>query len=109
MINTTSVTAYKGSAHLLDYAFTKGAIISFTRPLQALAEKNIRVNRSRLVRSGSRSFPLHSLRKRWIFRFRCPLRMGGATGKCEPRYLYTLKSTTKNITGQVMHPNGGTC
>ena len=45
IINTTSVTAYKGSAHLLEYASTKGAIISFTRSLsQALAEKNIRVN-----------------------------------------------------------------
>ena len=45
IINTTSVTAYKGSAHLLDYASTKGAIVSFTRSLsQALAEKNIRVN-----------------------------------------------------------------
>jgi len=45
IINTTSVTAYKGSAHLLDYSSTKGAIASFTRSLsQALAEKGIRVN-----------------------------------------------------------------
>jgi NAD(P)-dependent dehydrogenase (short-subunit alcohol dehydrogenase family) len=45
IINTTSVTAYKGSAHLLDYSSTKGAINSFTRSLsQALADKCIRVN-----------------------------------------------------------------
>jgi len=45
IINTASVTAYKGSAHLLDYSSTKGAIVSFTRSLsQALAEKGIRVN-----------------------------------------------------------------
>src|SRR4030095_4775557 len=45
IINTTSVTAYKGSAHLLDYSSTKGAITSFTRSLsQALADKCIRVN-----------------------------------------------------------------
>jgi NAD(P)-dependent dehydrogenase (short-subunit alcohol dehydrogenase family) len=46
IINTSSVTAYKGSAHLLDYSSTKGAITSFTRSLsQALADKCIRVNR----------------------------------------------------------------
>src|SRR4029434_3229900 len=45
IINTTSVTAYKRSPHLLDYSSTKGAIIAFTRSLsQALADKAIRVN-----------------------------------------------------------------
>ena len=45
IINTTSVTAYRGSDHLLDYASTKGAIVAFTRSLaKALAEKGIRVN-----------------------------------------------------------------
>ena len=45
IINTTSVTAYRGSAHLLDYSATKGAIVAFTRSLsQALADKKIRVN-----------------------------------------------------------------
>src|SRR5262249_50082575 len=45
IINTASVTAYRGSDHLLDYAATKGAIVAFTRSLaKALAEKGIRVN-----------------------------------------------------------------
>src|SRR5207237_8982264 len=45
IINTTSVTAYKGSPKLLDYSSSKGAEIAFTRSLsQALAEKGIRVN-----------------------------------------------------------------
>jgi NAD(P)-dependent dehydrogenase (short-subunit alcohol dehydrogenase family) len=45
IINTTSVTAYKGSAHLVDYSLTKGAITSFTRRLsQVLADRCIRVN-----------------------------------------------------------------
>ena len=45
IINTTSVTAYRGSGHLIDYASTKGAIVSFTRSLATtLMEKNIRVN-----------------------------------------------------------------
>ena len=45
IINTASVTAYKGSGHLLDYSSTKGAIVAFTRSLsEALVEKKIRVN-----------------------------------------------------------------
>ena len=45
IINTTSVTAYKGSPQLLDYSATKGAIVAFTRSLsQALVGKGIRVN-----------------------------------------------------------------
>ena len=45
IINTTSVTAYRGSPHLIDYSATKGAIVSFSRALsKSLVEKNIRVN-----------------------------------------------------------------
>jgi NAD(P)-dependent dehydrogenase (short-subunit alcohol dehydrogenase family) len=45
IVNTTSVTAYKGNATLIDYAATRGAIVAFTRSLsQALVEKGIRVN-----------------------------------------------------------------
>lgn len=45
IINTSSVTAYRGSEHLVDYSSTKGAIVSFTRSLSAtLAERKIRVN-----------------------------------------------------------------
>jgi NAD(P)-dependent dehydrogenase (short-subunit alcohol dehydrogenase family) len=45
IINTTSVTAYKGNSQLLDYSSTKGAIVAFTRSLsQALVKKGIRVN-----------------------------------------------------------------
>src|SRR5204863_3444745 len=45
IINTTSITAYKGSPQLLDYSSTKGAIVAFTRSLsQSLVEKGIRVN-----------------------------------------------------------------
>ena len=45
IINTASVTAYRGSPHLFDYASTKGAIVAFTRSLAlALVERGIRVN-----------------------------------------------------------------
>jgi NAD(P)-dependent dehydrogenase (short-subunit alcohol dehydrogenase family) len=45
IINTTSVTAYRGSSHLIDYSATKGAIVSMVRSLAAyFSEKGIRVN-----------------------------------------------------------------
>lgn len=45
IINTSSVTAYKGSAAMCDYASTKGAIVSFTKTLALqLMPKGIRVN-----------------------------------------------------------------
>src|SRR5690606_28908346 len=45
IISTTSVTAYRGSNHLIDDASTKGAIVAFIRSLAInLAPKNIRVN-----------------------------------------------------------------
>lgn len=45
IINTTSINAFKGSGHLVDYAATKGAIMAFTRSLaQQLTERGIRVN-----------------------------------------------------------------
>ena len=45
IINTTSVTAYRGSPGLLDYSASKGAIVSYTRSLsQQLLEDGVRVN-----------------------------------------------------------------
>jgi NAD(P)-dependent dehydrogenase (short-subunit alcohol dehydrogenase family) len=45
IINTGSVTGLRGSAHLLDYASTKGAIHAFTKSLaSSLLERGIRVN-----------------------------------------------------------------
>ncbi len=45
IINTTSVTAYRGSEHLVDYASTKAAIVGFTRSLaRSLVDKEVRVN-----------------------------------------------------------------
>lgn len=45
IINTGSVVGLRGSAHLLDYAASKGAIHAFTKSLaQNLIDKGIRVN-----------------------------------------------------------------
>lgn len=52
IINTSSVTAFRGSGSLIDYASTKGAIISFTKSLaKNLMPKGIRVNAVALVPS----------------------------------------------------------
>ena len=57
IINTTSVTAYRGSPHLLDYSATKGAIVAFTRSLAlSLANATSASTRSRRARSGRRLF-----------------------------------------------------
>ncbi|WP_447598151.1 SDR family oxidoreductase [Nitrospira sp. Nam80] len=110
ILNTTSVTAYKGSAHLLDYSSTKGAIVSFTRSLsQALAEKHIRVNAvapgpiwTPLIPS---TFPPEKVEK---FGSDVPLKRAGQPEEVAPSYVFLASDDGSYMTGQVLHPNGGT-
>jgi NAD(P)-dependent dehydrogenase (short-subunit alcohol dehydrogenase family) len=110
IINTTSVTAYKGSDHLLDYASTKGAIIAFTRSLsQALAEKCIRVNGvapgpvwTPLIPS---TFPAKEVE---TFGSDVPLARAGQPEEIAPSYVFLASDDSSYMTGQVLHPNGGT-
>ncbi len=110
IINTTSVTAYKGSAHLLDYSSTKGAIASFTRSLsQALAEKGIRVNGiapgpiwTPLIPS---TFPSQEVE---TFGSDVPLGRPGQPEEVAPSYVFLASDDSSYMTGQVLHPNGGT-
>ena len=110
IINTTSVTAYKGSAHLLDYSSTKGAIISFTRSLsQALADKSIRVNGvapgpvwTPLIPS---TFPAEEVE---TFGSDVPLGRPGQPEEIAPGYVFLASDDSSYMTGQVLHPNGGT-
>lgn len=109
IINTASVTAYRGSYHLLDYASTKGAIISFTRSLSAnLAKKNIRVN---AVAPGPIWTPLiaSSFDSKKISHFGkdTPLGRVGQPVEVAPSYLFLACSDSTYMTGQVLHPNGG--
>ncbi|HET6225353.1 MAG TPA: SDR family oxidoreductase [Bacteroidia bacterium] len=109
IINTASVTAYRGSAHLIDYSATKGAIVSFTRSLAAsLIDEKIRVN---AVAPGPVWTPLivSSLKPREIETFGSDSPMGRAGQPVEiaPCYLFLASDESSYITGQVLHANGG--
>ena len=109
IINTTSVTAYRGSAGLLDYASTKGAIVAFTRSLSAnLIEKGIRVN---AVAPGPIWTPLivssFPPKKVSTFGSEVPLKRAGEPAEVAPCYLFLASNDSSYVTGQVLHPNGG--
>jgi NAD(P)-dependent dehydrogenase (short-subunit alcohol dehydrogenase family) len=110
VINSTSVTAYKGSPHLLDYSSTKGAIVSFTRSLsQSLAGKQIRVN---AVAPGPIWTPLipstFPEEKVQSFGADVPLGRPGEPEEVAPSYVFLASDDASYMTGQVLHPNGGT-
>lgn len=109
IINTTSVTAYRGSPGLLDYSATKGAIVSLTRSLsQSLLEDGIRVN---AVAPGPIWTPLipASFDKKKVSRFGsdAPLGRAGQPDECGTCYVFLASDDASYITGQVLHPNGG--
>ena len=109
IINTTSVTAYRGSGHLIDYSATKGAIVTFTRSLaQNLAEKKIRVNG---VAPGPIWTPLivasFEAEKVATFGSDVPLKRAGEPAEVAPCFLFLASDDSSYMTGQVMHPNGG--
>lgn len=109
IINTTSVTAYRGSAHLLDYASTKGAIVAFTRSLsKQLAKRGIRVN---AVAPGPVWTPLipssFDAQKVEGFGEKEPLGRVGQPDDIAPSYLFLASEDAAYMTGQVLHPNGG--
>jgi len=110
IINTTSVTAYKGSPELLDYSATKGAITAFTRSLsQALADKYIRVNG---VAPGPVWTPLipstFQAKEVETFGSDVPLGRAGQPEEIAPSYVFLASDDSSYMTGQILHPNGGT-
>ena len=109
IINSSSVTAYRGSAALMDYASTKGAIVSFTRSLSAnLAPKGIRVNG---VAPGPIWTPLIAAsfkpKKAAKHGSEVPLERAGQPVEVAPSYLFLACSDSSYMTGQFLHPNGG--
>lgn len=109
IINTTSVTAYRGSAELIDYSATKGAILTFTRSLsQSLVSKGIRVN---AVAPGPIWTPLivgsFEADKVATFGSDVPMKRSGEPAEVAPCYLFLASQDASYMTGQVLHPNGG--
>jgi NAD(P)-dependent dehydrogenase (short-subunit alcohol dehydrogenase family) len=109
IINTTSVTAYRGSANLIDYSSTKGAIVSFTRSLSSnLVEKGIRVNS---VAPGPiwtplipATFPPDHVSE---FGTDVPMKRPGQPSEVAPAYIFLAGADASYITGQIIHVNGG--
>lgn len=109
IINTASVTAYRGSGGLIDYASTKGAIVSFTRSLSAnLVKKGIRVNG---VAPGPIWTPLipasFSAKKAAQHGSDVPMGRAGEPVEIAPSYLFLATDDSSYMTGQFLHPNGG--
>lgn len=109
IINTSSVTAYRGSGTLIDYAATKGAIVSFTRSLAAnLAPKGIRVNG---VAPGPVWTPLiaSSFKPKKVAKFGSdvPLRRAAEPLEVATAFLFLASDDSTFYTGQFLHPNGG--
>lgn len=109
IINTSSVTAYRGSPSLIDYASTKGAIVSLTRSLASnLIKRNIRVNG---VAPGPVWTPLiaSTFKPEKVSNFGSdvPMERAGEPAEIAPAYLFLASQDGAYITGQFIHPNGG--
>ncbi|WP_126650820.1 SDR family oxidoreductase [Chryseobacterium aureum] len=107
IINTTSVSAYQGHAELLDYSATKGAIVSFTRSLALQAKpKGIRVN---AVAPGPVATPLteETFDEKEENPNKPPLERNATPEEIAFSFLFLAASDASQMTGQVLHPNGG--
>ena len=111
IVNCTSVTMYQGSKELLDYSSTKGAITAFTRSLsENLIEDGIRVN---AVAPGPIWTPLNpcggaSEEKLETFGEQTPMGRPGQPNEVAPAFLFLACEDSSYMSGQVLHPNGGT-
>ena len=106
IVNTTSVTAYKGNSNLVDYSSTKGAIVGFTRSLsQSLVKKGIRVN---AVAPGPIWTPLipatYPPEKVAHFGEQVPMERVGQPYEIAHCYLFLASTASSYMTGQVLHP-----
>ena len=111
IVNCTSVTMYQGSKELLDYSATKGAITAFTRSLsENLVGDGIRVNG---VAPGPIWTPLNpfggaSPEKMKDFGKNVPMGRPGQPNEVAPSFLFLACEDSSYMSGQVLHPNGGT-
>ncbi|MFL6752915.1 MAG: SDR family oxidoreductase [Sphingomicrobium sp.] len=110
IINCTSETMYAGSADLLDYSATKGAITAFTRSLaKNLVKKGIRVNG---VAPGPIWTPLNPFGGQPpedvpTFGKDTPMGRPGQPNEVAPCFLFLACEDSSYMTAQVLHPDGG--
>ncbi len=109
IINTTSVTAYRGSPKLIDYAATRGAIVAFTRSLSiALNDDGVRVN---AVAPGPIWTPLipasFDEERTATHGSGAPMERAGQPFEIAPSYIFLASDDAAYMSGQVLHPNGG--
>ncbi|BFH64450.1 MULTISPECIES: SDR family oxidoreductase [Paenibacillus] len=109
IVNTASITAYKGNPTLIDYSATKGAIVSFTRALSMnVVEKGIRVN---AVAPGPIWTPLipssFDAQKVSEFGSTQPMKRPGQPEELAPAFVYLASDDSSYVSGQVIHVNGG--
>jgi NAD(P)-dependent dehydrogenase (short-subunit alcohol dehydrogenase family) len=109
IVNTTSITAYRGSRQLIDYSATRGAIVSFTRSLaKALVKDGIRVNG---VAPGPIWTPLipSSFKAEDVAEFgkSMPMKRPGQPYEVATCHLFLACPESSYMTGQILHPNGG--
>jgi len=109
IINTTSVNAYKGNGHLIAYASTKGAIVAFTRSIAlSMIDRGVRVNG---VAPGPvwtplipATFPAEAVKS---FGSQVPMQRPAQPAEIAPSYVFLASEDASYMTGQVLHPNGG--
>ena len=109
IINTTSVTAYRGSASLIDYSSTKGAIVSFTRSLAHAVVKRAEDSREcRRTWADLDAVDSRAFRREGV-EISAPMRRGraGQPNEVAPCYVFLASDDSSYFTGQVLHPNGG--
>ncbi len=109
IINATSITAFRGNETRLDYSATKGAIVAFTRSLsQVLMDKGIRVN---AVAPGPIWTPLipasFDPEKVHEHGASAPMQRAGQPNEVAPSYVFLASADGSYMSGQVLHPNGG--
>ena len=111
IINTTSRVAYLGKRDSIDYAATKGAIVTFIRSLALnLVDRNIRVNG---VAPGPVWTPLnvsagYTVEEIMTFGYETPMKRASQPAELAPAYVYLASDDSRYVTGQMIHVNGGT-
>ena len=112
IINTTSITAYKGNAELLDYSSTKGAVLAFTRSLSlSLKNRGIRVNGvapgpiwTPLIPS---SYSADEVETFGTCTSKVPMDRAGQPFEVATSYVFLASDDSSYMNGQILHPNGG--